>query len=284
MSTKQDMTESAQGICAQEGYTLKYAVGAGEFKQSFLVEKDNSLFAMKVYYPSFEVERHHREIEALSSCSHENIAKFYQAGRFVTSERDCLWSLEEYLGGGTLAKRLLDKKFEKEKLNDFVYGMIAAIEHMQSKSFVHRDLKPDNIMFRSDDHHPVVVDFGLVRDLSKASVTATWAMHGPGTYFYAAPEQINNEKYLIDWRADQFALGVILSIILIGVHPYDYGKEHPQGIVNRVLSKSTQAPSFIQQMTDMGFPQIIKMTNAWPVERFRNPILLMQSWEKEEGK
>jgi hypothetical protein len=60
------------------------------------------------------------------------------------------------------------------------------------------------------DPTPALVDFGLVRDLSETSLTASWLPRGPGTPLFASPEQLNNEKALIDWRSDQFSIGVIL--------------------------------------------------------------------------
>jgi len=85
---------------------------------------------------------------------------------------------------------------------------------------VHRDIKPANIMFKEGLETPVLVDFGIVRDLAATSLTQTWSPIGPGTPFFASPEQLNNEKHLIDWRSDQFSLGVTLYFARTARHPY----------------------------------------------------------------
>lgn len=190
---------------------------------------------------------------------------------------ECLWSLEEFLDGGTLTQRMRARPIVAEELKPIARSLISALDHIAGKNLVHRDIKPDNIMFRADGE-PVIVDFGIVRDLSKASVTATWALHGPGTMFYAPPEQINNEKHLIDWRADQFALGVTFSLILLNMHPYDHGQDTPGVIVGRVSQKHTQSPKFIEAVRSIGLNQIIRMTAPWPIQRFRNPSELLAVW------
>jgi serine/threonine protein kinase len=72
--------------------------------------------------------------------------------------------------------------------------------------FVHRDIKPENIIIKPDGK-PVVIDFGIARDLDSASITGTGAQ--PGTWKWAAPEQYAGIKDMISYRTDFFSLGVI---------------------------------------------------------------------------
>src|ERR1019366_6088976 len=114
--------------------------------------------------------------------------------------------------GGTLGDRLKSGLCTRDAVKALGSGLIRAIEHLHGLGLVHRDIKPENVMYRArDSDQPVIVDLGLVRDLAASSITQSWFAQGPGTPLFAAPEQLNNRKELIDWRADQFAVGVSLT-------------------------------------------------------------------------
>jgi serine/threonine protein kinase len=110
--------------------------------------------------------------------------------------------LEEFLSGGTLTTYLQQTGLmPRQAVIELGTILIGAVEHIASKNFVHRDLKPDNIMLRTGISTPVIVDFGLVRDLTASSLTDDWQPRGPGTP-YLAPRAVVNAKVLIDWRTD----------------------------------------------------------------------------------
>lgn len=143
---------------------------------------------------------------------------------------------------------------------------------------MHRDIKPDNILFRADGVTPVIVDFGLVRDLVGTSLTQTWLMRGPGTPFFAPPEQLRNEKALIDWRSDQFSAGVVVALSAFGFHPYQEDGMSPAQTVERVAERGPQAGRFMDMAKRTGMLILIGMTAPWPVERFRTPDGLQRAW------
>jgi serine/threonine protein kinase len=157
--------------------------------------------------------------------------------------------------------------------------LVSAVAHIASHELVHRDLKPENILFRADGVTPVIVDFGIVRDLVDTSLTETWLMRGPGTPFFASPEQLRNEKDLIDWRSDQFSLGVLISISLFGLHPYGENGLMPQQIVDRVSERGAQSARFVESAR-AELPVLVRMTAPWPVQRLRKPEQLVGSWER----
>ncbi|MBU1398685.1 MAG: serine/threonine protein kinase, partial [Proteobacteria bacterium] len=115
------------------------------------------------------------------------------------------------------------------------------------------------------------VDFGLVRNLRETSLTLSHLTHGPGTPYYASPEQLNNEKDLIDWRSDQYAVGVVLAICLTGMHPYGELSASPDNVVNKVLSRASHALSFVETVEQLGLELLLTMTSQWPVARFGKP-------------
>jgi serine/threonine protein kinase len=126
-------------------------------------------------------------------------------------------------------------------------------------------------MFRKNQPEPVLVDFGIVRDLSQTSLTASWWPSGPGTPFFSSPEQLTNDKHLIDWRSDQFAIGVIASLLLTGRHPYQVDPANPNAAVYAVSERRGPAPDFKPAMIEAGLPAIIQMVQPWPVQRFSSP-------------
>lgn len=200
------LADAAQSFCATQGHRFIGPVGAGAFKETFhIVLATGEPQALKVYQPGFSPERTSRELSAMQRCSHPNIGRLSAIATFYHDGVQYLLSLEEFLSGGTLTTRMSRGLLNGREVRAIGLQLISAVAHIASHDLVHRDIKPDNILFRADGVTPVIVDFGLVRDLGGTSLTQTWLMQGPGTPFFAPPEQLRNEKTLIDWRSDQFS-------------------------------------------------------------------------------
>jgi len=157
--------------------------------------------------------------------------------------------------------------------------LIDAVAHIADNYVVHRDLKPDNILLRGGITQPVIIDFGIARDLSERSLTADWLPMGPGSPFFAAPEQLNNQKNLINWRTDQFALGVVLSICAFQEHPYNSG--FPAQTVDNVARRGAYSSTFLPNIERFNLPALQKMVSPWPVQRFAQPNDLLQAWRQQ---
>ncbi len=251
----------------------------GAFKETFkATTADHQSVAVKILEPSkCDLARSQREIEALKKCDSPFVAKLYDHGKFHAKDgNDYYYSVEEYLDGGTLTQQLVTT-LPPATVKGYALQLSEALNHLKRLNLVHRDIKPDNIMFRKDHDAPVLVDFGLVRDLSASSLTQTWLPAGPGTPFYAAPEQLNNDKHLIGWRTDQFSLGVVLGICLIGRHPYaEIGMTIPQTVA-AVARRAACSKDFRANVSTLGFATITKMVAPWPIQRYATPEQLIQS-------
>jgi serine/threonine protein kinase len=277
------LKEVASAVCADKGLTLVGPVGAGAFKETFHVRaEDGASQALKVFRPGVSPQRTQREIRAMLRCIHPNIGRLAEIFVFKFGSADFLISIEEYLPGGTLTdwvkRRGLLSPMQARSIGA---QLIDAVGYIASLDLVHRDLKPDNVVFRDDGITPVILDFGLVRDLADSSLTATWLPQGPGTPFFASPEQLVNDKHLIDWRSDQFSLGVLLSVCTLGFHPFAEIQLSDAEIVERVAQRAPQCARFRESAMSIHLPVLVRMTAPWPVERARTPEQLAELWQEQ---
>jgi serine/threonine protein kinase len=279
MSTDPQLQAAAQEICAHRGLVLGPEVGEGAFKHTFHVHTSaGDPRALKVYRHHGANARTQREVDAITRCTHPGVVRFELIDAWKYGGKDYVYSLEEYLAGGTLTARMAKAQLSVNEVRELAISLVDAVGHIAGLDLVHRDLKPDNIMFGSPGGPPVIVDFGLVRDLKQSSLTKTWLPHGPGTPFFAPAEQLNNEKPLIDWRADQFALGVLLTVAGTSTHPYALPGQDSYQVIDRVASRERPSPDFVAWATSNGLDALVRMVAPWPIERFRTPTLLAAAW------
>jgi hypothetical protein len=98
---------------------------------------------------------------------------------------------------------------------------------------------------------------------------------------YASPEQLTNDKAIIDWRSDQFSLGVVFGFAGLGMHPFARLGDQPAQTVVRVERREGPAPEFIEAARNAGFPALPHMVGNWPVQRIRKPADLLQAWQRQ---
>ena len=275
----------ARAICKTGGFEFGSGIAEGSFKETYqVVKSDGTRLAMKVLKPGSSPERSEREVEAMQRCTHANIAKLIVLANFTHEGQKYTFLVEEFMDGGTLDDHLKSGLLGRDAMLDLGAALIDAIAHIAAKELVHRDLKPANIMFRTAGGAPVVVDFGIVRDLRKSSLTGSYLGMGPGTPYFAPPEQLNNEKMLIDWRADQFALGIVLSLAYLGFHPYAEVGDDPGQTITRVAARAGPAARFLDAVAVSALPILGRMVSKWPVERIRTPNALLDGWTKQKTK
>ena len=278
----ESLADLARAICGTRGLTFGGLVGTGAFKQTFkATQPDGKSVALKIYADRTSTDRAAREIDALQKCDHPNIAKLELVDVARTNSGAAhLYCVEEFLSGGTLTTYVEEfGMLSADTTRRMIRPLIGAVGHLEARELVHRDLKPDNVMLRGDRRTPVIVDFGLVRNLGESSLTHTWAPRGPGTPFYAPPEQLLNEKSMIDWRADQFSLGVTFALLALQMHPYaEPGDDDLRLVVDRVADRRLPTSRFVTAATEAGLTALIKMVAAWPVQRYRTPAELMAAW------
>jgi serine/threonine protein kinase len=268
----------AAAIALKLGLTELQFYGQGAFKETFRARNPGGdLVALKVLDRSkCNIVRTKREIEAAQRCDSPRIAKIKEFGQHIDSQNQPFdYVIEEFFAGGTLHDRLAGKTMPVDQVKKMGLALCEALAVLQQLRLVHRDIKPENIMFRDAANDPVLVDFGLVRDLAQTSLTLSWLPQGPGTPLYSSPEQLNNEKGLIDWRSDQFSVGLVLGLFLTARHPFYSTGMTTGDIVDAILMRHRCSADFRAAATTGGCPFLIKMMAAWPVQRFSNPQSLI---------
>ena len=153
-----------------------------------------------------------READLMGSLSHPNVVPVLDSG--ITDGSPFL--VMEYCAGGSLDRRMgAGKVFALTEVLRTVLPVAQGLQFLHDRGILHRDLKPQNILF-SDAGTPMITDFGLaVRKSEVGELTQTAETFG--SVGYAAPEQ--QYGLSVDERADQYSLAVIVYEMLTGKRP-----------------------------------------------------------------
>lgn len=219
-------------------YLVQGLLGRGGMGEVYLAE-DTVLgrqVALKVLPEEFtndeqRLQRFKQEARAASGLKHRNIITIYSVGR----EDGVHFIATEYVPGLTLRQRLAASgRLELREALEVARQIASALEAAHRDGIVHRDVKPENIMFEPDGTAKLL-DFGiakLVEDL--ATVSAGTATEPPkteqgvilGTPAYMSPEQARHQT--LDHRSDLFSLGVVLYEMITGRVPFAGGTPYDQ--------------------------------------------------------
>jgi serine/threonine-protein kinase len=165
--------------------------------------------------PGF-VERFHREVRAMAKLQHPNVVRSLAAGE----DHGYVYLAMELVDGGSIGSWLT-------KLRRFSVGEAALVAHQcglalrcaHEQNFVHRDVKPDNLLLTRDGVVKLA-DLGLAKATDDTEVGLTNTGVGIGTPRYAAPEQVRDAKH-VDARCDLYSLGCVFYHCLTGKPPFD---------------------------------------------------------------
>jgi serine/threonine protein kinase len=201
------------------GYALKKFLGSGGAADVFLAVdlKHSRLVAVKVmarrrFAEAVAVKRFIKEAQTISSLHHPNIVRIYETGKTDLLRFTAMEFFPE-----SLKQRIQSRKrIRPNEALAIANQVAAALFYAHGKGFIHRDIKPDNIMFRRDGT-PVILDFGIARVLESTTQLTRSGM-SMGTPRYMSPEQLNAKR--ADGRSDIYSLGVVLYEMLSGAPPF----------------------------------------------------------------
>ncbi|MFE5259536.1 Stk1 family PASTA domain-containing Ser/Thr kinase [Streptomyces coelicoflavus] len=195
------------------------------------------VLALKVMHPTLAtdatfVERFIREAKSVARLDHPNVVQVFDQG----AEGAYVYLAMEYIAGCTLRDVLRERGALRPRAAlDILEPVLAALGAAHRAGFVHRDMKPENVLI-GDDGRVKVADFGLVRAVNTVTSTTGAVL---GTVSYLAPEQI--EHGTADPRVDVYACGVLLYEMLTGDKPHD--GDSPAAVLYKHLHEDVPPPS-----------------------------------------
>ncbi|MFD4409914.1 Stk1 family PASTA domain-containing Ser/Thr kinase [Streptomyces sp. NPDC058476] len=215
----------------------RIAVGGMATVYRALDTRLDRVLALKVMHPALAadgsfVERFIREAKSVARLAHPNVVQVFDQG----TDGSYVYLAMEYIAGCTLRDVLRDRgALQPRAALDILEPVLAALGAAHRAGFVHRDMKPENVLI-GDDGRVKVADFGLVRAVDTVTNTTGAVL---GTVSYLAPEQI--EHGTADTRVDVYACGVVLYEMLTGAKPHS--GDSPAQVLYQHLNADVPAPS-----------------------------------------
>ncbi len=205
--------------------------------------------ALKLLSPELEESpgfrtRFEREGQVQAALEHDHIVPVYEAGR---CEHGLFISMR-LISGPTLKALILDHQLSPQRSLVLLAQIADALDAAHAAGLVHRDIKPQNVLIDQRDH-AYLADFGLIKSLSDAPLTATGQFIG--TMDYAAPEQIQGAP--ASPATDCYALTCVLYECLTGEVPFVKPNEAAALYAHMI----ERPPLITERRPDLGLPKQI---------------------------
>ena len=198
-----------------------------------------------------EVARALREVSILDKVDVQVLARSGPLGlsREKIGDSEWLFFTEEWIEGRCLRDMIREGGSSPRQVARLGVDLIQAVCWLSCRNLVHRDIKPDNVMWAQDRSRYVLLDTGIALDLLGRSLTGgPWPV---GTPAYLSPEQTDSaRKRNLDFRSDLFAVGVVLYESALGEHPFSPIGATPMEAIAGIL---TSSPEHLAKRID-GFP------------------------------
>jgi hypothetical protein len=244
------------------GYRILRQLGRGGMATVYLgVQKSvDREVALKIMAPALLVDPHFgerflREARIAARLHHRHVVGIHDVG--VAGDNHYI--AMEYLAGGPVLNKDGIPRAVPFALR-VIREIATALDYAHAKGFVHRDVKPDNILLR-EDGSAALTDFGIARAADSATrMTRTGAV--VGTPHYMSPEQARGR--VVDGRSDIYGLGIVLHELLLGQVPYRADDSLAVGIMH----VTQPVPILPERLTPLQ-PLLAGMLAKDPADRFQ---------------
>ncbi|MEG4270759.1 MULTISPECIES: serine/threonine-protein kinase [unclassified Microcoleus] len=235
------------GITLNNHYRIVRELGHGGFGRTYLAEdahRFNEPCVLKEFAPqvhgSYALQKSEelfeREAGVLYKLQHNQIPRFRELFRVSISDRGYLFLVQDYVPGQTYrflldARKRQGLRFIEAEINQLLLQILPLLEYIHSLGVLHRDISPDNLILRSSDGMPVLIDFGGVKQVA-ATVESLFAEANgtlaPATRIgklgYAPVEQM--QMGIVSPHSDLYALAATVLVLLTGKEPHQLLDSH----------------------------------------------------------
>ena len=236
-------------------YRILRTLGSGSFGETFLAEDTHmpssrqcAIKKLKLVTDNPEVyqlvqERFAREAAILESLGegHPQIPKLYA----YFSEADRFYLVQEFIEGQTLSNwRKQQQPISENAVKEILINILPVLVYIHSKGIVHRDIKPDNIILRTSDNKPVLIDFGAVRETMGTVINVIGTNQSSiiiGTPGFMPSEQAAGRPV---YSSDLYSLGLTAIYLLTGKNPQHLAMDHHTGEIIWHEQATQISPSF----------------------------------------
>ena len=246
-------------------FTVEKELGRGGMATVYLAEQDmlSRNVALKVMLPDMARDKNFRksflsEGKIIANLEHPNIVRIHDFGVIDDS---ILFMAMEHLSGGTLREKLAKGKLPFETALKILEDTSAGLSYAHLKGYIHRDMKPGNILFREDDT-AVITDFGIAK-LQDTSGELTRMGYTMGTVQYMSPEQAVTTD--LDQRSDIYSLGLVFYEMLTGQKAFK-----AESTIQAIHQHTTVAPPKLPPEYEFLQATIDKVLAKDPADRFQN--------------
>ena len=259
------------------GYQIMRKLGAGAMATVYLAKQLSldRLVAIKILPRKFLsdpmfVERFYKEGRAAAKLSDPNIVGAVDVGQVGEHH----YFVMEYVDGETVFDRLhRDKRIEERAALEIARQVASALQHAHAKGFIHRDVKPKNLMLTKSGVVKLA-DLGLARAIADKEAAAAERNKAFGTPYYISPEQIRGATD-IGAPADIYGLGATLYHMLTGKVPFE-GRS-PTEVMQKHLKSPLVPPDHVVPSISSDAAEIVEMTMAKsPSKRYQSAADLLE--------
>lgn len=226
-------SELTLGTLINSRYRIQRVLGQGGFGRTYLASDEHCFgdaCVLKEFVPASRTEYvvqksrelFEREARVLYQINHPQIPRFLA----WLTDRGRLFLVQEYINGKTYGQLLQERQrrgeppFSEAEIVQWLCDLLPVLEYLHGLNILHRDISPENIMLPNGQTHPVLIDFGLVKQTVSQILAAAGSNPGSaqasvvGKFGYSPPEQIRmGQCYPC---SDLYALGVSAVVLLTG--------------------------------------------------------------------
>jgi serine/threonine protein kinase, bacterial len=278
------------GLTLGDRYVIVRQIGQGGFGRTYLAEDVNrfrELCVLKEFSPQVQTayvvqkaeELFEREASVLYKLQHPQIPRFRELLRLNLRGKEYLFLVQDYVEGETYNSLLNARiqqglRFTEVEVRQLLLSILPVLEYIHSIGVIHRDISPDNLMLRTIDKLPVLIDFGGVKQVV-ATVASQYYQPGIvasspsptllGKVGFAPPEQM--QTGLVSPHSDLYAMAASMLVLLTGKHPQELIDTYT---LSWQWRREVSLSPILAQILD-------KMLSARPSDRYQSARQVLQA-------